>query len=176
MRTAARRRGTPAQPLHRRLLLLLLLRQPSVAVEATVLTASDLVTNSSSGQLQAANAFDLSPTTVATLQGPGPWLEARFGRSWSLYAYRFSAFLAHPTSQPTPTGWVARCEKRNETATWWVEVDSRANVTISSDPFWHAFEFDNTSTLGCGSVRFDFELAGASVPGTRDPRPGLPCN
>ena len=35
MRTAARRRGTPAQPLHRRLLLFLLLRRTPVAVEAT---------------------------------------------------------------------------------------------------------------------------------------------
>ena len=142
------------------LLLLLLLRRPQLTHSTRLNPMTDLIT-SSSGTLCgtrtcAMAAFDQWPFSIAKLFGPAPWLQASFDPSWRLTGYKFSNSQVNPSVQPPPTAWVASCEKGGMGNTTLVEIDHRANVTITTDKNSHDFIFDTGQTKGCTNVRFDF--------------------
>lgn len=147
-RSAARSAATT------QLLLLLLLRIPQLT-QSTTLEGSHLFsTSSSSGSNESTAAFDATFRTIARLPGPAPWLQATFDTSWRLTGYQFSVYYTNPETQPPPTAWVARCEKLGNTTL--VEIDRRANETLTETPFFHDFTFAADQTQGCTNVRFDF--------------------
>ena len=146
------------------LLLLLLLRIPHLTQSTTLFGADLLSTNSSTGTCVAScsgtaastAAFDNSPSTIARLPGPAPWLQAAFESAYRLTGYQFSVYWMNPATQPPPTAWVVRCEKGEPGNTTLVEIDRRANETLTKVPYFHIYTFATGLTQGCVNARFEF--------------------
>ena len=146
------------------LLLLLLLRIPQLT-QSTTLFGADLISTSSStgtcvascsGTAASTAAFDNSPSTIARLPGPAPWLQATFESAYRLTGYQFSVYWMNPATQPPPTAWVVRCEKGEPGNTTLVEIDRRANETLTATPYFHIYTFATGLTQGCINARFEF--------------------